>query len=299
MEHIKLAEGLSFSKLIHGHWRILDWGINTRELVSLTESVLDLGIDTIDHADIYGNYECEAFFGEALKHNPSIRKKLTIISKCGIKLLSDKYPERKVKIYDYSYEHIVQSAENSLKNLGTDYLDVLLLHRPSPFFNPEEAARAFSDLKKDGKVNHFGVSNFNPQQFETLNSFAEEPLVTNQIEVSPVCLEHFENNNIDYLQMQQIAPMGWSPLGGGRIFKPVTAREKRVFNTLSNMSEKLNTSIDVLCFAWILNHPATIMPILGTGKLSRIESAISATKLNLSLEEWLEIYNASTGAELP
>ncbi len=299
MEHIRLAKELSFSKLIHGHWRILDWGLNPQELLSLTEQVLDLGIDTIDHADIYGNYECEAFFGEALKHNPSLRKKLTLVSKCGIKLLSDKYPERKLKIYDYSYEHIVNSAEKSLKNLGTDYLDVLLLHRPSPFFNPEEAARAFSDLKKAGKVTHFGVSNFSSQQFETLNSFTEEPLVTNQIEVSPICPVHFENNNIDYLQMKQVAPMAWSPLGGGRLFNPVTEQEQRVSSLLNEMAEELNTSVDVICFAWLLNHPAAIMPILGTGKLDRIETAIQATKLNLSKEEWFKIYQASTGVELP
>lgn len=299
MEHIQLAQNLSFSRLIQGHWRILDWGMNSQELLAQTKTCFDQGIDTIDHADIYGNYECEAFFGAALKHDPSFREKLTIISKCGIKLLSEKYPERNFKTYDYSYDHIIDSAENTLRNLGTDYLDVLLLHRPSPFFNPEEAARAFSDLKMDGKVNHFGVSNFNPQQFETLNSFVEQPLVTNQIELSPLCLEHFENNNIDYLQMKQVAPMAWSPLGGGRIFNPKTTQEKRVFEVLSRIATKLDTTIDVICFAWLLNHPAAIMPVLGTGKLKRIEAAISAAKINLNLEEWLEIYSASTGVELP
>ena len=299
MERIRLTKDLSFSKLIHGHWRVLEWGMTPKELLKLTEQILELGIDTIDHADIYGDYECEAFFGKALKLNPSLRKNLTIISKCGIKLLSDKYPERKHKIYDYSYDHIVESAENSLKNFGTDYLDVLLLHRPSPFFNPEEAARAFSDLKSAGKVRHFGVSNFSAQQFETLNSFTDEPLVTNQIEISPICVEHFENNNIEYLQMKEIAPMAWSPLGGGRIFNPTTEQELRVYKVLNEMAEEMNTTVDVICFAWLLNHPAAIMPILGTGKLSRIETALKANKLNLSLEEWLKIYEASTGVILP
>ena len=299
MERIRLTKDLSFSKLIHGHWRVLEWGMTPQELLNLTEQILELGIDTIDHADIYGDYECEAFFGEALKLNPSLRQKLTIVSKCGIKLLSDKYPERKHKVYDYSYEHIVESAENSLKNFGTDYLDVLLLHRPSPFFNPEEAARAFSDLKTAGKVKHFGVSNFSAQQFETLNMFTEDPLVTNQIEISPVCVEHFENNNIEYLQMKEVAPMAWSPLGGGRIFNPTTEKEKSVSKLLNEMAEEMNTTVDVICFAWLLNHPAAIMPILGTGKLSRIETAFKANKLNLSLEEWLKIYETSTGVELP
>lgn len=299
MERIRLTKDLSFSKLIHGHWRVLDWKMTPQELLTLTEQILELGIDTIDHADIYGDYECEAFFGEALKLKPSLRQKLTIVSKCGIKLLSEKYPERKHKIYDYSYEHIVESTENSLKNFGTDYLDVLLLHRPSPFFNPEEAARAFSDLKDAGKVRHFGVSNFSAQQFETLNSFTEEPLVTNQIEISPICTEHFENNNIEYLQMKEVPPMAWSPLGGGRIFNPVTEQELRVSKLLNEMAEEMNTSVDVICFAWLLNHPAAIMPILGTGKLSRIETALKANKLNLNLEEWLKIYEASTGVILP
>lgn len=299
MERIRLTKDLSFSKLIHGHWRVLDWGMTPQELLTLTQQILELGIDTIDHADIYGDYECEAFFGEALKLKPSLRQKLTIVSKCGIKLLSEKYPKRKHKIYDYSYDHIVESAENSLKNFGTDYLDVLLLHRPSPFFNPEEVARAFSDLKSAGKVKHFGVSNFSAQQFETLNSFTEDPLVTNQIEISPICVDHFENNNIEYLQMKEVAPMAWSPLGGGRIFNPTTEQEIRVSKVLNEMAEELNTSVDVICFAWLLNHPAAIMPILGTGKLSRIETALKATKLNLNLEEWLKIYEASTGYILP
>ena len=299
MERIRLTKDLSFSRLIHGHWRLLDWGMTPQELLSLTEQVLDFGIDTIDHADIYGNYECEAYFGEALKHDSSIRKKLILVSKCGIKLVSDKYPKRQLKVYDYSYEHIVASAEKSLQNLGTDYLDVLLLHRPSPFFNPEEAARAFTDLKKEGKVRYFGVSNFSAQQFDTLNTFVEDPLVTNQIEISPIQLEHFENHTIDHLQMKQVPPMAWSPLGGGRLFNPTTEQEKRVSKTLSVMAKKLNTTIDVVSFAWLLNHPAAIMPIIGSGKLNRIQSAIAAIKLNLNLEEWFEIYNASTGVELP
>ena len=156
-------------------------------------------------------------FGKIFKQKPSLRDEVELVTKCGINLISEKFPERKVKHYDSSYKHIIESANNSLNLLNTDRIDLLLLHRPDPLINPEEVAKAFDELKKSGKVLNFGVSNYTPMQFEMLQSFLTEKLVTNQIEFSPYCLEHFENGNIYFLQKEKIYPMAWSPLGGGRI----------------------------------------------------------------------------------
>ena len=161
MNRIKLNNRLEISRIVHGYWRLRDWKLSKQELIELIQKSLELGVTTFDHADIYGDYSCEKLFGDALKLKRELRQQMELVTKCGIKLVSEKYPNRKVAIYDYSYEHIIQSVENSLRNFGTDYIDLLLLHRPSPFFNPEEVHQAFYDLKQSGKVLNFGVSNFN------------------------------------------------------------------------------------------------------------------------------------------
>ena len=300
MQRIRLTEGLEFSQIIHGHWRLAEWNISSQELIGIIQQVIDLGITTFDHADIYGDYTCEKLFGDALNRKKELRHKIQIITKCGIKLLSDKYPERKVKHYDYSSHHIISSVENSLKNLSTDYIDLLLLHRPAPFFNPEEVAKAFSELKKSGKVLHFGVSNFTPEQFEMLSSYLENKLVTNQVEISPYCLDHFENGNIDYFLKKRIKPLAWSPLAGGKLLKPVDEKSKRLFETLHKVSKELNIdSIDKTIYSWILTHPAIVLPIVGSGKIDHIKNAVESLHINMPLESWYKIYNASTGKELP
>lgn len=300
MQRIKLAKNLELSRIIHGHWRLVDWKLSSGELLKLTHQVLELGITSFDHADIYGNYSCEKLFGDALKQDKSLRKNIQIITKCGIKLISDKYPERKLKHYDYSFDHIITSVNNSLKNLGTDYIDLLLLHRPAPYFNPEEVAKAFSELKKSGKVLYFGVSNFSPLQFEMLNSYLNEKLVTNQVEISPYCLENFENGNIDFFLKEKIKPMAWSPLARGILMNPTDDKSKRIYNVLKGVAKKLNiTTIDKLIFSWILSHPAAILPIVGSGNIDHIKNAAEAMSINLPIDLWYKIYNASTGEELP
>jgi predicted oxidoreductase len=300
MQKIQLTNDFSLSRLIHGHWRILDWNMSDRELLEMTEQTLELGITSYDTADIYGNYECESRFGKALRLKKSLRKKIEIITKCGIKMLSDKHPERTVGHYDYSYDHIVASAEQSLKNLGTDYIDLLLLHRPSPFFNPEEAARAFRHLKESGKVLHFGVSNFNIQQFKTLNAFTDEQLVTNQVEISPYCIEHFENDNIEFFLRKNIKPMAWSPLAGGSILHPTNDKGRRVCKEIRAVREELGVdSKDKIVYAWLLKHPANIMPVLGTGKIDRIRSAVASLDIDMSLQQWFRIFIASRGEPMP
>ena len=297
---LKLTSDLSLSRIIHGLWRLEDWNLKKKDLAVFLEKIMEIGVTSFDHADIYGDYSCEKIFGDALRIQPSLRKNMQIITKCGIKLLSDKYPERKLKIYDYSYSHILQSVEQSLKNLGIDTIDILLLHRPAPFFDPEEVTRAFNDLFKAGKVRYFGVSNFTPGQFEMLQKYWHQDLLTNQIEISPNCLEHFENGNLDFCLKKQIKPMSWSPLSGGKIFNPQTEKDLRVLTTLKKISREIEAkSINEVVYAWILKHPSQIMPIVGSGKIERIQTAFDALKLNLSMEQWYEIYNASKGDELP
>ena len=295
----EISEDFHLSRIVHGHWRLVDWKLSNQELLKLTEQCIELGVTSFDHADIYGNYTCEALFGEALNLKPALRSDIQIISKCGIKLATDRYPERLLKTYDYSYKHIIDSVENSLRYLKTDYLDLLLLHRPSPFFAPAEVAKAFSDLKRDGKVLHFGVSNFSSEQSAMLNSYTEEKLVTNQVEISPACLEHFENGNIDSFLKERIKPMAWSPLAGGRLFNPKTEQEKQIAKTLSDIANELDLkNIDQVIYAWLLKHPVCILPIVGTSKIERIRSAVEALNIDMSHEQWFRIY-ASTGIEMP
>lgn len=300
MKKINLTKNLNISRIVHGHWRLVEWNLSNQELLKLVEQTIELGITSFDHADIYGDYRCEELFGNALRLNRNLRKNIQIITKCGIKLKSHKHPERKIKYYDYSFNHIVNSVNSSLKNFGTDYIDLLLLHRPAPFFNPEEVAKAFSYLKENGKVLHFGVSNFNPVQFDMLNSYLDRKLVTNQVEISPYCLEHFDNGNLDYLMKEEIKPMAWSPLAGGQLINPTNEKGKRLNKIISEIAEELNIeNIDQIAYSWLLKHPAQIIPIVGTGKIERIKNAVEAMDIKLNLEQWYKIYNASTGNELP
>lgn len=297
---LALNDNLSLSRIIHGYWRLRHWNLSDQELLKLIEQVLELGITSFDHADIYGNYTCEAYFGRALALKPSLRDQMELISKCGIRLNTDANPELDVKIYDYSFNYIVQQAEASLKHLGTDRLDLLLLHRPAPFFNPEEVAKAFDKLKQSGKALNFGVSNFTPMQFDSLQSHLDMPLATNQVEISVSCLEHFENENMEFFQKNKIKPMAWSPLAGGGLFKPQSDKEHRLHSVLKEIAAALNVeSIDQVMYAWLLKHPAGIMPIVGSQHINRIKSAVDALEVEMSLEQWYKIYIASKGEELP
>jgi len=297
---VSLQNDLEVSRLVLGMWRLLDWNKTHQELLSFIKEAVETGVTTFDHADIYGNHECEAAFGKVMKNESSLRDQMQLVTKCGIKLNTDKFPERKVKYYDYSASYIVYQVEQSLKNLQTDYIDVLLLHRPSPFFNPEEVAKAFDQLKSSGKVNHFGVSNFLPLQLESLQAYVEQPLVTNQIEISAYSLEHFENQNLDYLISKKIRPMAWSPLAGGELLTPKTQKGTRLLQAVKIVAQELGVSqTEQILYQWLLMHPSGIIPVLGTGKIQRIKTAVDSFHIKMSLEQWFQIYIASMGKELP
>ncbi|MEI7492246.1 MAG: aldo/keto reductase [Bacteroidota bacterium] len=300
MNKVKLTNDFGLSRIVHGQMRMNGWNLSPRELLSFMEELVAMGVTTFDHADIYGNYSCEAILGDVIRLKKSLRNEIEIITKCGIKLVSDKNPGLRVKHYDYSFKHIVNSVNNSLSNFGTDHVDLLLLHRPAPFFDPEEAAKAFSVLKRDGKVLHFGVSNFSPAEYETLNSFTEEKLLTNQVEISPYCLVHFENGNMDFFMKEKIMPMAWSPLAGGRLMDPGDDKAYRVSKALKEVAEELDIAqVDTVIYAWLLKHPATIIPVVGSGKMERIRYAVNALSVEMSLEQWYKIYIAAKGTEMP
>ncbi|UII56749.1 aldo/keto reductase [Cytobacillus spongiae] len=299
MQKVKLTDELSFSPIVHGLWRLADWNMNSEETLKLIEACLELGITTFDHADIYGNYSCEGLFGEALQLNPRLREKMEIVTKCGIKLLSDKHPEHKVKHYDTSQAHILKSVENSLSRLKTDYIDVLLIHRPDPFMNPEEVAEAFTRLKTEGKVKHFGVSNFTPSQFRMLSSYLDFPLVTNQVEISVSHLHAFEDGTIEQCLENRVAPMAWSPLAGGQIFQAHDEKSLRLRKTLEEVGKELGgIELDQVMYAWLLNHPARMIPIAGSGNYNRIKAAVEATKIQMTRQQWFKIWIASTGTDV-
>jgi predicted oxidoreductase len=188
-----------------GFWRLDDAKISANQTIELVEKALELGVTTMDHADIYGEYRCEKLFGDALKDHSHLRDKMQIVSKCGIKFECDFTPNNKVKHYDLSAGSIRESAENSLKNLRTDYLDLLLVHRPSPLMDANEIADTFKNLQKEGKVKEFGVSNFTPSQFELLNNLI--PLKTNQVEISVFHTDTFYDGTLDQLQKYGVRPM--------------------------------------------------------------------------------------------
>jgi predicted oxidoreductase len=292
-----LPEGLVLSRIVTGVWR---WGsLSPQDVLRLIESSLEQDISTFDHADIYGGYTIEEIFGKALHYQPSLRQKMQLVSKCGIKLISPHRPNHSIKSYDASPSHIRFSVENSLKMLKTDYLDLLLIHRPSPLMDADDIAEIFSQLRKEGKVKHFGVSNFTSSQFELLNS--RFSLVTNQIEISIYHLAPFLDGTLEHCQHLKISPMAWSPLGSGKIFQqnPQDAQTWRLQETLNKICTKYQVGYDTILFSWLLQHPSQILPILGTANVDRFKTAMQALDIKLTQEEWFMLWTASTGQEVP
>ncbi len=272
-----------------------EWGskFSTQEMISLLNSCIDEGNTTFDHADIYGGYTTELAFGKAFAESKIRRDKIQVISKCGIQYDTEVRPNS-VKHYDYSKEYIIWSVETSLKNLHTDYLDVLLLHRPSPLMQADEISEAVQTLQKQGKIIDFGVSNFTQNQIELLNT--KVPVTSNQIEFSLVQHTAIDSGVLDYSQKEEIQTMSWSPLGS--FFSLTTDQAERINNLLTDLSEKYNTTKDALLLAWVLKHPAKIVPVIGTTKINRIKNANNAKNINLSLQDWFLLYEASRGEKV-
>jgi predicted oxidoreductase len=288
--HLHL-KGPVLSRLVAGAWR---WdGSRSVNVERLIVTALDAGISSFDHADIYGDYENQKIFGLVLKKNPALRKQMQLISKCGIKLVSSKHPGTRVKHYDTSKKHILESVDNSLEELGTDYLDLLIIHRPDPFMDPEEVSEAFGLLRQNGKVLHFGVSNFTPLQFEMLQKFLPFPLVTNQIEFSLGKLDILYDGTLDVLQKYETGTMVYSPLAQGKLLSGGSA------NGLWSKKDKYGASETQLALAWLLSHPANMFPIIGTTKPERIIESAKAVDIHLERQDWFEMLKIASGKEVP
>lgn len=290
---------LPTSKIISGCMYWGEWGANlsVTDTQKLIEGCLELGVTTFDHADIYGHYTTEKSFGEVLKSNSSLRDTMQLITKCGIQLVTPNRPENTIQHYNLSKSYIIGSVERSLKNLHTDFIDILLLHRPSPLMDPHAIAEAFHQLQTTGKVKHFGASNFTPSQFDMLNSLF--PLVTNQVEISALQLHPFVDGTLDQCIQKQLQPMAYSVLAGGRFFgKEKDKRVTRVYNVAQGLANVYDATVDQILIAWLLKHPSGIVPIVGSTKIDRIASALKAHTITLNEEDWFKIWIASTGEEV-
>ena len=288
---------IQLSPIIAGvmNWGVWDKNLNTKEMNHLIHLFYENGITSFDHADIYGGYTTEASFGKAWADAKIDREKIQLISKCGIQYVSENRPENKIKHYNYSKEYIIWSVETSLKNLQTDYLDVLLLHRPSPLMQADEIAKAVEQLKTAGKIRSFGVSNFTSSQTELLRQKTE--IDFNQIQFSATNHEAMTDGSLDYMQLHNIQPMAWNPLGV--VFRENTEQTQRLKLLFSKLVEKYHVGADLLLLAWILQHPAHVLPVAGTINVSRIQQLMKAKSLVLDAQDWFAIWTESMGNKVP
>lgn len=294
-----MSENSSPKQLIAGTMRLGQWGahFDTPSYLQFIESCLELGVDTFDHADIYGDYTTEAEFGAALKSAPSLKQQIKLITKCGIRRVCRNKPEHKVKSYDSSPDHIIASVNQSLQNLDIKQLDCLLLHRPDHLMEPAAIAETIQSLKSSGKIKRFGVSNFTKDQLRLLS--AHVPIEVHQIECHLLQLDPFEKGMLDYCMKQNIEVQAWSPLAGGALFAPNDERSRRVSSCAQSIAKRYDCSIDQLLLAFLNRHPTGIRPVTGTSKLERIKTAIQAQEIELDAASWYELYQASSGNTLP
>ncbi|EAZ96743.1 hypothetical protein FBBAL38_04950 [Flavobacteria bacterium BAL38] len=294
---IRYNMSVKLSPIIAGvmNWGVWDKNLNTNEMNHLIHLFLENGITTFDHADLYGGYTTEAAFGKALASSKMDRENIQLITKCGIQYVSENRPENVIKHYDYSKEYIIWSAENSLKNLQTDYLDVFLLHRPSPLMQADEVAEAVEKLKEAGKILSFGVSNFTSSQTELLRQKTEVSF--NQIQFSATNHEAMLDGSLDYMQLHKITPMAWNPLGV--VFRENTEQTQPLKLLFSKLVDKYHVGADLILLAWILQHPANILPVAGTINVSRIQQLMKAKSLVLDKQDWFAIWTESMGNKVP
>lgn len=296
MHRIDLNQQLSLSRLVYGMWRIGDDAdTSPGHIQAKIETCLDVGITSLDQADIYGGYEAEALLGASFQQAPGLRDKVELITKCDIVAPVGRYSDARVKYYDTSAAHITQSVEHSLRLMATDRIDLLLIHRPDPLMDAAETGAALDALIASGKVLNVGVSNFRPYDMSLLQSAMTNRLATNQIEINPFAHDAFTNGDIAYLQERGIHPMAWSPLGGGALFgtDPTPLRVG-----LQALAERLTTDVANLVLAWLMHHPSGILPVLGTNRLDRIRASADAVNVPMDRQTWFEIYTLALGREV-
>lgn len=291
---------MHFSSVIAGTMNWGQWGakFSTRQYLTVIDQCLEIGVTTFDHADIYGHYTTEEDFGRAIHGNSSLRSRMQLITKCGIRMVTPNRPEHLIKSYDTSKGHIIRSAERSLQNLATDHIDLLLIHRPDMLMDPSEIMEAVDILKTSGKILQFGVSNFLPHQMSLLRSVVK--IQANQFEISAFKTDPLYDGTLDYCLEHSIPSLSWSPLGGGVLQKETkTDAEKRVIAVAEILAEEYGVSYDMILLSWLSSHPARIVPVLGTTKIERIKDALQAVSVKLTREQWYMVLRAQLGDEVP
>ena len=304
--------GIEVSRLAYGCMRLsgswdrrrVDAEAIARGICTL-EVAVEAGYTFFDHADIYGDTTCESIFGQALRKHPAWRDRLVMATKCGIRLVNQ--PERGQPYrYDSSADHIIRSAEDSLRRLQVEKLDLLMLHRPDFLADPGEVAQAFSKLRSAGKVREFGVSNFRPSLVSALQRALDFPLEVHQIEMHPLRLEPLTDGTLDQSLELGLTPMAWSPLAGGKLASgavpdsqsPDDSRHLAILKVLDEIAKELGTSRTVIALSWLLRHPSKIVPVIGTTNHDRIREAVSATEIKLDRPTWYRILRAAQGHDL-
>ena len=291
MQYVEMGS-VKMSRIVQGFWRLSgpwpgSWNIPDENLTTKLGQCLERGVTTFDTADIYGGTECETQLGRALK--AFRREDYQVVTKGGI--CNDR--ETRFGYYNTTYDYLVTACRKSLERLQLDYVDLYLIHREDPMLNPYEAGRALEDLKREGLIREAGVSNFDPQKMDGLNTAMGGTLRTNQIELHPCCFEHFNSGMTDYLMAKRIRPMIWSPLAGGRLFTSDAPEYTKVRAVLESMAEKYGVLPSTIAYAWLLQHPMGAIPIVGSGKIERLDEAIAALDVTLDHPDWYRIYAAS------
>ncbi len=295
MERISLNNEVSLSRIVYGMWRLGDDENTSPEHVrAKIDASLDQGITSFDQADIYGGYEAEEILGNALSGS-ALRNKMEIVTKCDIIAPVGRYADARVKYYDTSRAHIMASVDHSLRLMGIDHIDLLLIHRPDPLMDHHETGAALDEVIASGKVRSVGVSNFRPYDWELLQSAMKNQLVTNQIELSVLAHDSFVNGDVAFHQRIGTPLMAWSPLAGGALF---SGDHPDVMSALSKVASENNVDETAVAIAWLLAHPSRILPVLGTNSLERIKSMSAALDVKMDRQTWYEIYTAALGREV-
>lgn len=295
MDRIALSPDLELSRIVYGMWRLAEDDDTSPEHVTRKiETCLDQGITTFDQADIYGGYTAEGVMGQAMRANPGLRKRMEIVTKCDIVAPAGRHAAAPVKHYDTSRQHIEASVEASLKEMAIDHIDLLLIHRPDPFMDHQETGAALDDLVKSGKVGSVGVSNFRPWDWKLLQSGMETKMVTNQIEISLAEIAPFTNGDIAFHQRKGQPLMAWSPLGGGALM----TGSGEVANVMDEIAGDAGVDRAAVAVAFLLAHPARIIPVMGTNNIDRIAAISDALKVKLGRTDWFRLYEAALGHEV-
>lgn len=294
------ASGPECSRVVYGTWRLLDTKPTAQDINRRLHACLELGITTIDTAEIYGLYEVEKHLGAALALSPGLRDRFEIVTKAGIYVPCAYHPDRRTAHYNASGPRLIKSLEKSLRWLGTDHVDLFLVHRPDWLTRADDTAAGLNALLRDGKIGAAGVSNYSVSQFDLLSACMDQPLATNQIEFHLLHTAPIDDGTLQQCERIGVVPMAWSPLAGGRLFDPANPAAVRLATLTASLSARYpGVTLDQLACAWILAHPSRPVVVVGTNKLERLQAAAHAESLVLEREDWYALWEAAQGRQIP